>query len=99
MTLHHTSTIVQTTGINWDNILAILVELVIVVGGVGAAFIRFAKHQIREVVDTTIKKEIIPVINRMEERLDRHDSAIAWLQGHSVGRHEYEWTKKNPPGS
>jgi hypothetical protein len=83
--------IVHTTGINWDSILAIGSELVVILGVFGAILRRVFRQSVHDEIDSVVGpllKKINEQLDSLTDRLDLHDIQIAHLQGVEEGKRQ-----------
>jgi hypothetical protein len=85
--------VVHTTGVNWDSILAIGVEIIIIVGALFGVLTRVLKLELKD----TVEKQVAPLFGEIKRQLqeirndvDSHSTAIARLEGFQDGRQTYQ---------
>lgn len=79
---------VHTTGVNWDSVAAIVTAVVVVVSAIGAVVITVLKSSVTAIVEDAIKRDVAPILDRINARLDVHDTKLAHLEGVEQGRRE-----------
>jgi hypothetical protein len=78
--------VAHTTGINWDAVLANVASISVVLGLSGAVVTKVIKRSIKDQVGDVVDTKVTPLLNRIQHRLDEHDTRIAHLEGVEAGK-------------
>lgn len=82
------TTVVHTTGVNWDGVLANVASITVILVAFGAVIVRSIKRSIRDEVAAVIDDRVTPTLTRIQARLDGHDTRIARLEGVEDGKRQ-----------
>jgi hypothetical protein len=82
------NTVVHTTGLNWDAVLANAASIIVILGAFGAIMVRVIKHSIKDQIEEVIKTDVTPLLTVMEHELRVHDTRIARLEGVEEGKRQ-----------
>ena len=77
---------VHTTGINYEAVLANVVAIIVIVGGISGLIVRSVNRSIKAAVKSVVASEVTPVLNEIKDELRSHDTRIARLEGVEEGK-------------
>lgn len=81
-------TVVHTTGVNWDGVLANVASITVILAAFGAFIVRSIRRSIKDEVTGVIRDEVTPKLDTINVTLQRHDTRIARLEGVEEGRRQ-----------
>lgn len=82
------ATVVHTTGINWDGVLANVASITVILAAFGAIIVRSIKRSISDTVNDAITKKVTPALDAIGVTLQTHDTRIARLEGVEEGKRQ-----------
>lgn len=77
---------VHTTGINWDNVLVLTAAFVVILSFFGGILLRAFRKSIKDEVAEVIHAEVTPLLDKIQGRLDDHDTRLARMEGIEEGK-------------
>lgn len=82
------TTVVHTTGVNWDAVLANVASVTVILAAFGALVVRSIKRSVKDQIEDVIAKQVTPQLALIANDLKRHDTRISRLEGIEEGKRQ-----------
>jgi hypothetical protein len=82
------STVVHTTGVNWDAILVNASAVLVIVATFSGILNKVLSRSITDKVKDVIKADVTPVLDQIQTSLRDHDTRLARIEGIEEGKRQ-----------